>query len=282
MKHLLITTIAAVLLMGCTATQSQKLVELAHAEAISQGAKSQQTTAKVEAPSISIHQAAWKGNIAAVEQHLAAGTKVDANNKWGSTALHYTARGGQKNVAELLISQSADVNAKDADGVTALHFATRAGHMEIAELLIAKGADVRAKGGERKETPLFTAVNYRRKTIVELLVANGADVNAQDAYAETPLFTAVSKGLTGMVELLIGKGANLNGNGGTTPLHKAASIGYQEIVELLIAKEADVNVTIRFGETPLDWAIRNKNTIIANLLRKHGGKTGEELKAEGK
>ena len=154
--------------------------------------------------------------------------------------------------------------------------------MCIRDRLIAKGADVGAKGGERKETPLFTAVNYRRKTIVELLVANGADVNAQDAYAETPLFTAVSKGLTGMVELLIEKGANLNGNGGTTPLHKAASVGYQEIVQLLIAKEADVNVTIRFGETPLDWAIRNKHTIIADLLRKHGGKTGEELKAEGK
>ena len=32
----------------------------------------------------------------------------------------------------------------------------------------------------------------------------------------------------------------------------------------------------------LDWAIRNKNTIIADLLRKHGAKTGEELKAEEK
>ena len=29
-------------------------------------------------------------------------------------------------------------------------------------------------------------------------------------------------------------------------------------------------------------AILNNFTEIANLLRKHGGKTGEELKAEGK
>jgi hypothetical protein len=32
----------------------------------------------------------------------------------------------------------------------------------------------------------------------------------------------------------------------------------------------------------LNQAIRRKHSEIADLLRKHGGKTGEELKAEGK
>ena len=36
------------------------------------------------------------------------------------------------------------------------------------------------------------------------------------------------------------------------------------------------------GETPLDWAIQRDQTETVDLLRKHGGKTGEELKAEGK
>jgi hypothetical protein len=34
------------------------------------------------------------------------------------------------------------------------------------------------------------------------------------------------------------------------------------------------------GETPLDVAIKHKNTETAELLRKHGGKTGAELKAD--
>ena len=46
------------------------------------------------------------------------------------------------------------------------------------------------------------------------------------------------------------------------------------------AEGADVNAKIDDGETPLDQAKRHPE--IANLLRKHGGKTGEELKAEGK
>ncbi len=53
-----------------------------------------------------------------------------------------------------------------------------------------------------------------------------------------------------------------------------------EIVELLIANGADVNAKNNGGKTPLDWAAWKKET--ANLLRKHGGKTGKELKAEGK
>jgi hypothetical protein len=37
-----------------------------------------------------------------------------------------------------------------------------------------------------------------------------------------------------------------------------------------------------FRLTPLDSAIYAKETETADLLRKHGGKTGEELKAEEK
>ena len=67
-----------------------------------------------------------------------------------------------------------------------------------------------------------------------------------------------------------------------TPLHHATTNGQKKIVELLIAKGADVNAKGDFGKTPLDAAIRRNQPEIADLLRKHGGKTGEELKAEGK
>ena len=272
MRQAIISTIAALLLVGCGTISSQNPAE----------AKPAQAPAKVEVPGIPIHQAAWKGDMEIVQQHLAAGTGVDAKNKWGSTALHYTARGGQVAIAGLLISSSADVNAGDADGLTPLHFAASAGHGEVAKLLIAKGADVKAKGGERKASPIFSAATKNRGNIVELLLANGADVNAKDAFAESPLDSAVKEGLPGMVELLVAKGANVNGDGGTTPLHKSASTGQKEIVELLLANGANVNLTIAFGDTPLDWAVGNKKEDVAALLRKHGGKTGEELKAEGK
>ena len=77
-----------------------------------------------------------------------------------------------------------------------------------------------------------------------------------------------------------GADVNAKSDSGWTPLHDAAFGSHKEIVQLLIAKGANVNIRNSGGETPLDWAEDKSET--ADLLRKHGGKTGAELKAEGK
>ena len=81
--------------------------------------------------------------------------------------------------------------------------------------------------------------------------------------------------------LAAGTDVNAKSGDGRTPLHYAAWRGHKEIIELLIAAGADVNAKTKYGSTPLDLAIHLKRTETADLLRKHGGKTGEELKAEG-
>ena len=100
----------------------------------------------------------------------------------------------------------------------------------------------------------------------------------------TPLHWAASRGHKELVELLITNGVDVNTktDDGSTPLHEAARQGRTETGEVLITKDADVNAKDYDGKTPLDWAIEWKRTETSNLLRKHGGKTGEELKAEGK
>ena len=92
MKHLLLTTIAAVVLVGCGPSESDR----------------------------ALLKAAQEGNIKAVKQHLAAGTDVNAKNKHGYTPFHNAALEGYKEVAELLIQNGADVNAKNRIGATPL------------------------------------------------------------------------------------------------------------------------------------------------------------------
>jgi ankyrin repeat protein len=101
------------------------------------------------------------------------------------------------------------------------------------------------------------------------------------------LHAAADEGHKEIAELLITNGADVDGKYNTnyntkTPLHYAAGEGHKEIIELLIANGADVDVKTPSQNTALDLAVIFKHTETADLLRKHGGKTGEELKAEGK
>ena len=163
MKHILITTIAAVLVVGCGESQSPE-----------------PPTAK--APDISIHDAVFTENIEAVKQHLIAGTDVNAKTESGLTLLMYAVSDGRKEIAELLIANGADVNAKDENGRTPLHQASLGGHKEVAELLIGAGADVNAKiasGAAQGLTPLDAANETNRTEIVNLLRKHGGKTGAE-------------------------------------------------------------------------------------------------------
>ena len=155
------------------------------------------------------------------------------------------------------------------------------GNIKAVKQHLAAGADVDAKGGWLGGTPLHYAVGKGHKRIVELLIAKGADVHEKAKDGTTPLHSTKTKEIA---ELLIAEGADVNAKGdrGSTPLHGAAFKGHKEIAELLIVKGANVNAKDFENKTPLDWAIAGKRSETTDLLRKHGGKTGAELKAEGK
>ena len=113
MKHLLLTTIAAVLVVGC-------------------------------GPSVDIWEAARTGNIEAVKQHIADGVDVNAPNTYGWTALYWASSRGHKEIVELLIANGAHVNPKGDLGDTPLDGAIEDNHTEIADIL-------RKHGGKTSE-----------------------------------------------------------------------------------------------------------------------------------
>jgi ankyrin repeat protein len=261
MKHLLLTTIAAVVLVGCGESQQstpapetkpdEPVAEVAQPttppKAVTankgadpaRGIKPEPLT--VEAPAISLFAAADRGNIEAVKQHLAAGTAVQNKSNVGWTS--------------------------------PLHRAAGWGHKEIIELLIAAGADVNAKGNGNGTTPLDMADD---KETADLLRKHGGKTAE-----EASIHTAASAGNIEAIKQQLADGTDVNEKGGQfgwTPLVFAATGGHKETIELLIANGADVNAKDMYGLTPLDRASRK----TADLLRKHGGKTEEELKAEGK
>ena len=151
----------------------------------------------------------------------------------------------------------------------------------MKHLLLTTIAAVVLVGCGKPDGPLIQAAKDGSTSDVRRELANGADVNAHGEDGLTALHYAASYGPKKIFELLITKGADVNAKAyGGTPLHLAAIRGHKEIAELLIDNGADVNAQDVASRTPLDVVIEYKQTETADLLRKHGGKTGEELKAE--
>jgi ankyrin repeat protein len=269
-------------------------------EPVAEAVKSESTT--VKAPDISIHDAAYKGNIEVVKQHLAAGTDVNMKDKRGMTPLHPAVGGNHPKIVELLIAKGADVNTVVSGiqhkGRTPLDIATNPDNpnasAELANLLRKhggkRGAELEAEGkptesvaeatqpepptAKTPDASLWKATLFGEIEPAKQAIADGADVNAKDEdTGDTPLHRAVvaalDSGRNEVVELLIANGADVNAMGGTfggTPLD----------ITKRLSEAATLTKRLRELQGKTD------DISVADLLRKHGGKTKKELEAEGK
>jgi ankyrin repeat protein len=94
------------------------------------------------APPVSLWRAAMTGNTAAVQQHLRAGTDINAKEDFGgSTPLILAAIFGQAEIVKILIDAGAELDLRNSSGGTALHQACFFGRPEIVELILNSGAD---------------------------------------------------------------------------------------------------------------------------------------------
>ena len=187
-------------------------------------------------------------------------------NIWEAAASNDT------NTIDLLIALGQNVNAKDGGLGTPIHHAAIEGHKALIKYLIEKGAKIN-EINSIGYTPLHYAAQAGNNEVVEMLIANGAELNLRDNIDGGPLYENIV--------------------GGNTPLMHAVFAYEKDTIELLLKSGAEVNLLYDMGFTALDIinlkaeAVKREEqqkllSEIADLLRKHGAKTGAELKAEGK
>jgi ankyrin repeat protein len=250
MKHLLLTTIAAILLLGCAATETAK-------------------NRATEWPKISIHNAAAKGNIDVIKKYIALGTDINAIGPNRHGPLVYAIKNNHLKTAKFLINNGADVNAKTPK-------------LKSRRLALQTKVPNKTYGVQ----PLHFACYENNHEMVKFLINNGADVNGKDSDGSTPLYASIrinSLAMSARIQILKGEEDNISRK-------YIANLREPRIVMLLVLAGADVNNIYEsktndnkiVNKTYLDIAKLSDLPLITNLLLKHGAKTYEKLKAEGK
>jgi hypothetical protein len=154
---------------------------------------------------VTLHEAALRNNIEALQRHIDAGTDLDKPDARGNTALGRASASGRTEAMDLLIKSGANVNAPSA-GVPPLVLVTLQRRLDLVTLLLDNGADVNGKD-DAGRTALIVAAENALFEAVELLVGKGADVNASDKRGTTPLSAASRARRTEIVDFLKSHGA---------------------------------------------------------------------------
>jgi ankyrin repeat protein len=211
--------------------------------------------------------AALEGDIAKVQDLLAKGADVNAQNRFGGTALMLAASQGDTAIVEALLAKGADVNAKSNEGWTALTDAILAGQVAIAQILLDRGVDPNAKSLFGSQV-LQTAAERGQETIVRALLDKGADVNAKDKSGNTALTAAVGNGHEVVVRALLAKGADVRVN--PTALFATLERGHTGVAQALLDKGADFNARDGRSATPLIVAARKGQAALVQTLLDRG------------
>jgi ankyrin repeat protein len=90
-------------------------------------------------PAISLHQAVERGNLKAVQQHIAVKSDLNKPDASGWTPLHLAAMKGDLPIVQALSAAGADVKRKGKNGKTALEMAREKHQMAVAEFLQQRG-----------------------------------------------------------------------------------------------------------------------------------------------
>ncbi|KAK7873733.1 hypothetical protein R5R35_013265 [Gryllus longicercus] len=220
-------------------------------------------------PASSLHEAAERGDAAAVQRFLAVGAQVDARDKDGNTALHIAASSGRTEVVDILIAKGAAVNRRGLRSRTPLHCAAAKGHETIVARLVTVGATLYSRDADGATVASLAAQGGHAEVVLWLL-DNGTPVEARDNENRTLLMYAVEGGNLQLVKYLLGKGANLNAvtKKGETPIFTAVNMQRIVIVKYLLQN----------GVLPFKALMNNESPLMLCSKKGYGDTVGEMLK----
>lgn len=226
---LIILTLAAVPLVGCTPERAPAVSVTPHAPTASPSADASPSPSadEVAAATTALFDAVARDDHAAIAEAIDAGADLETRDSSGRTPLVIATKNNSADTAIQLLEAGADPDTKDDIEDSAFLYAGAEGYDRILEETIRHGADVTSTnrfGG----TALIPASEHGYAETVRILLAAGVPVDHVNDLGWTALLEAV----------LFGDG----------------SASYVEVVGLLVEAGADTSIADFQGRTARDTA----------------------------
>lgn len=187
-----------------------------------------------------LHEAAAKGDTAAIARLAASGAAIDSRDSRQRTPLHVAVYRQQQAAVLALIRLGADPNALEAQKYDAVTIASVADDVPMLKLVLANGASAKNITSPYEGTALIAAAHLGHDEIVRQLIAGKAPLDHVNNLGWTALIESIvlgngGKRHTATLDALVKAGANLNiaDRAGSTPLTLAKRRGYKEMVAIL-------------------------------------------------
>jgi len=226
-------------------------------------------------------------------------------NSLKETPLMVAAKLGYEHLVRLLVSLGSRPDAKDINGNTALHLAILNNHEEIALYLINSRANIDITNNN-DQTAFKLAESYKLNKVVDLLrsltqssvglpikidvrnlISLGHVESLNQLFTKYPAVAHEYKDLNfyvltmrshphdkalSMTHLLMAYGVDLDGPTGAdvTPLIEAVKQNYDDFVALMLKENVNPNTLDDKGNSALIWSIKgNNSSIVRRLVNKN-------------
>jgi ankyrin repeat protein len=192
-----------------------------------------------------LHQAAARGDVAAIESGVASGQPIDATEARQRTPLHVAIFQKQYEAARALLRLKADPNRLEFGRYDIITIAAVANDLAALDIALAGGGNARAVTSIYDGTALIAAAHLGHAEVVRRLIAAGAPLDHVNNLGWTALMEAIVLGdggrdHTDTLGALVKAGADVNiaDRSGVTPLQHARNRGFRDMAKILEAAGA--------------------------------------------